>query len=913
MTDLDRAVRVARDRRTALGTVLVEMGLLTVIQVRELLAGQEKALLVCTSPACGRRWNVRDHDPRRAYRCKACGSRLATPADLEPSVAYDDEAGQSARVDAVDEAPVRDVLPPDEPYVVVSELGRGGMGSVHLATDVGLEREVALKVAHTEHPALIARFLLEAQVMAGLSHPGILRVHRLGVDAAGRPYYTMKRIEGRPWSEILPGQAPHERLETFQRVLEAMAHAHSRGVIHRDLKPANVLTGGHGEVVVADWGLTKILGDVEDVTASRTDSATPGLTSAGTRGADPEDAPVPRAGVGALDPIQGRACPRAPPVPGKVLTDGAPRIRPAVGPSGCPLPLLGGGQSVLEARLPTISPLAVGSNVVVADAEGRMVAARDMRFPHLDTTGGRLKLGFPDLTAPFHERQVLVPPELLEVRLEGPYAWVTTTSRKLTPAASTRTRIHPRGGDDEPSREQSRAEAIQVAPTRSRRVTRPRPSRIACSGASRAGEIAAGMAQHEASVPSPSIVAGTRSGRVAPDRPGQPDEFAPVSPARVASSVGHRSRIGGMRKAEEPTRPARGNPWTVVRGVAILRRRLGIGGEQAAAGRVSRANSSEQDFWGVIAHFDPAGDPLRLENLRVTAQALRRQGLPLLIVELALGGAPFQVPDEWGERVVRRSSDSVLWHKERLLNLGIERLPASCRKVAWLDGDVLFEDDDWVARASALLDEFVVVQAFETATWLPRDARTAPAGLPRGLGEGLELPGIAATMARSTGRALERRRVLRDYFLHGHTGFAWAARRDLLARHGLYDRDVTGGGDVDFAHAVHGDQDFWDGLNEYSVALSEPLRAHLTAWGRALFADVGGRVAHVPGRILHLWHGDVAARPYAERLDLLRTAGFDPERHVAIDGQGCLRWTEADPEIGRRLRALLAGASTASP
>ncbi|MBI4614060.1 MAG: SUMF1/EgtB/PvdO family nonheme iron enzyme [Planctomycetes bacterium] len=146
-------------------------------------------------------------------------------------------------------------------YSTSELLGKGGMGAVYLARDLLLDREVALKVVlDPRDKNLLARFLAEVRVTAGLSHPGIIRVHDLGLDALGRPYFTMKRIRGEPWSKVLKKETLRERLDVFQKVAEAVAHAHSRGVVHRDLKPANVLVGEYGEVVVADWGLAGVRG-----------------------------------------------------------------------------------------------------------------------------------------------------------------------------------------------------------------------------------------------------------------------------------------------------------------------------------------------------------------------------------------------------------------------------------------------------------------------------------------------------------------------------------------------------------------------------------------------------------------------------------------------------------------------------
>ncbi len=146
------------------------------------------------------------------------------------------------------------------PYEILETLGRGGMGTVYLALDHRLDREVALKVVQLPEGGgeEVDRLLREARVLARLEHPGIVPVHDAGLLPDGRAFYAMKRVRGLRLDEharliLLP-----ERLRAFERVCEAVAFAHAHGVIHRDLKPENVMVGPFGEVLVLDWGVAKV-------------------------------------------------------------------------------------------------------------------------------------------------------------------------------------------------------------------------------------------------------------------------------------------------------------------------------------------------------------------------------------------------------------------------------------------------------------------------------------------------------------------------------------------------------------------------------------------------------------------------------------------------------------------------------
>ena len=149
------------------------------------------------------------------------------------------------------------------------EIARGGMGTVRETWDRLLGRRIALKeLWRHDDPTATQRFLDEARIMGGLDHPNVLPVHDLCLDPdGGTPRLLMKLVEGRTLSEVLhESDRPAEggRLESLLRailkVCDAVAFAHSRGVIHRDLHPRNVMVGTHGQVYVMDWGLAVRLG-----------------------------------------------------------------------------------------------------------------------------------------------------------------------------------------------------------------------------------------------------------------------------------------------------------------------------------------------------------------------------------------------------------------------------------------------------------------------------------------------------------------------------------------------------------------------------------------------------------------------------------------------------------------------------
>lgn len=151
------------------------------------------------------------------------------------------------------------------------EIARGGMGSIRKVFDTNLQRTVAMKVLFPEHRSdakIMARFAEEAQILGQLEHPNIVPVHDFGEDGEGTRYFTMYYVRGKTLTEILQSdtvadgsrEAYFKLLNIFLRVCDAVAFAHSRGVVHRDLKPDNIMVGAFGEVYLMDWGIAKLLG-----------------------------------------------------------------------------------------------------------------------------------------------------------------------------------------------------------------------------------------------------------------------------------------------------------------------------------------------------------------------------------------------------------------------------------------------------------------------------------------------------------------------------------------------------------------------------------------------------------------------------------------------------------------------------
>ena len=182
-------------------------------------------------------------------------------------------------------------------YADFKLMAEGGTAKLFTCRDINLHREVVYKTLHSElreSDIEVQRFLREARVTAKLAHPGTVPVYEMGRDRNGDIYFTMKRVRGRNLRDIIQGLSGKDEklmqlfplgvlVDSLIQICQTVAYAHDHGVIHRDLKPANILVGGFGEVLVLDWGLAKVWGEVDLGHNAISEGADPALTPVGRR------------------------------------------------------------------------------------------------------------------------------------------------------------------------------------------------------------------------------------------------------------------------------------------------------------------------------------------------------------------------------------------------------------------------------------------------------------------------------------------------------------------------------------------------------------------------------------------------------------------------------------------------------
>jgi tetratricopeptide (TPR) repeat protein/predicted Ser/Thr protein kinase len=230
--------------------------------------GHETVPLRCAR--CGAVQAIPRYDPSQQYRCveDGCGGDLVDPAEARTVLAGSPDEVTRAAADPKNRF---------GKYVLLREIGRGGMGAVYKAWDSSLQRAVALKfLLFPGGDEDLRRFQREARTAASLKHPGIAAVYEVG-ETDGKPYIAMEFVEGRNLHAL---KLPVRRAcEVMREVALALDFAHRHSIIHRDLKPGNILLDSEGKPTILDFGLAKSLTDANPLTLSGTAVGTPAYMS----------------------------------------------------------------------------------------------------------------------------------------------------------------------------------------------------------------------------------------------------------------------------------------------------------------------------------------------------------------------------------------------------------------------------------------------------------------------------------------------------------------------------------------------------------------------------------------------------------------------------------------------------------
>jgi hypothetical protein len=263
----------------------------------------------------------------------------------------------------------------------------------------------------------------------------------------------------------------------------------------------------------------------------------------------------------------------------------------------------------------------------------------------------------------------------------------------------------------------------------------------------------------------------------------------------------------------------------------------------------------------ISCFFNPQHSPYRIIAFQKFYHTIKH--LNHRIIECLIDDDKPQLPET--PYIKRVKTNSLLWHKESLLNKIVSDLPSHFRYVFWVDADVLFMNDNWLIDGVAQLQEHNIIQPFEHCFHLERNKlepvhldvedtkwKLKNQMLPKGEISAWRsfCSNIPSGLAGNT-----------NYDLHGHVGFAWGARRSLIEQVPLYDRALIGGADHIIAHAAAGHIPHSCITKSFTEMIDE-----VNDWSRRFYALAQGKVGYVTGDLYHLWHGDIKDRQYLKRI-----------------------------------------------
>lgn len=282
----------------------------------------------------------------------------------------------------------------------------------------------------------------------------------------------------------------------------------------------------------------------------------------------------------------------------------------------------------------------------------------------------------------------------------------------------------------------------------------------------------------------------------------------------------------------------------------------------------------------VTAVFNPMRYKSRIKLYREFEKYVRDSGAILLTVELAYNRRSFTVTEPNNPFHLQLRTKSELWHKERMINLGIHRLPADWKYVAWVDADVIFARPDWVEETVQLLQHYQVIQMFSQA---------------------IDLTPCNEILKTHTGMFYAYQEGKMDTshrYDNFHPGFAWAARREAIDNlGGLFDTAVLGSADrhmaLSFLECVE---------KSYPKGISKGYFEQLELWQQRAKKYIRRNVGYMPGALIHYWHGKKVDRRYADRWKILVRHQYDPEFDLKFDSQGLYQFTDRCPQLEYDIR-----------
>ena len=249
----------------------------------------------------------------------------------------------------------------------------------------------------------------------------------------------------------------------------------------------------------------------------------------------------------------------------------------------------------------------------------------------------------------------------------------------------------------------------------------------------------------------------------------------------------------------------------------------------------------------------------------------KAQSLKLLTVELALNNDNFVLTEKDADILIQVRSNSVMWHKEKMLNIAIKNLPIECTKICWLDCDLIFHNSNWVKETSKLLNKHDLVQPFSIIMQTNKKGKV----INQSYGFGYHCKNAPHNVDHA------------DVGKNATWGFAWASKKSYIEKcGGFYDKNIVGGGDniikVNSGFTKLKPDSYSSGhLNDLNTYFLQNEQYKLKR----------KNISCTSGSVVHQWHGDHTNRGYGERYAILKECEYEPLNDIQINDSGCYEFT----------------------
>jgi hypothetical protein len=302
---------------------------------------------------------------------------------------------------------------------------------------------------------------------------------------------------------------------------------------------------------------------------------------------------------------------------------------------------------------------------------------------------------------------------------------------------------------------------------------------------------------------------------------------------------------------------------TIINGIEIDHIRYSTNPIKSA---ITNNTEIEDKLHVVIVMSNPSNFATRyiLTKEFIKRMKMEESQVELYIVELAYGKQPYYITEEKNPRHLQLRATSVMWHKENMINIAVQKLlPSTWQAMAWIDADIEFENSSWASDTLRLLNgSYDVVQLFSHAC----DMNEKKASM---------------SVFNSFGYCVVKNNMNSCGINYPHPGFAWAIRRQAYKKMGgLYERAILGSGDHIMAKAFIGEAKSSISAESHPDYLADVLAFQTKA--------KNFRIGYTPGLIRHHWHGSKANRKYLERWQILVNHNYNPLTHITKNKDGLL-------------------------